>query len=261
MKKILKVKNLKVMIAQIIFVLLGVLLFLWYLAPYHYNHILNVGNALGMAASVCLIACGVFLHKLLPLFSRPGAVGIVSKAVLAVLCAVFIAVSIAFCSMLAAQYHTPGKDETVIVLGCSVKGEHPSRMLRQRIEAAAAYLNENEGAVAVLSGGQGPDEIMSEAECMRRELVKRGIDESRLYLEDQSTNTQENVEFSSKIIAQNQLPKTVTVATSDFHEKRGAMLCRKYGLTPSATPAKTDFYLAGTYWLREILGVIKEFLF
>lgn len=256
-----KVKLHKMLIAQMVLIVLSILLFLWYLAPYYFNHILNAGNGLGMGGSVLMLLCGVFLPKLTPLVRAPGAMGIGAKAVLALFCAGSAVVCVVFGSMLLAQQNTPGRDETVIVLGCSVKGEHPSRMLRQRIEAAAAYLKANDGAVAVLSGGQGPDEIMTEAECMRRELVKRGIAENRLYLEEKSTNTKENIAFSAKIIRAHRLPEKVAVVTSDFHEKRGAMLCKENGLTPSAVPAKTDFYLAGTYWLREILGVIKEFLF
>lgn len=147
-----------------------------------------------------------------------------------------------------------------VVLGCSVKGEHPSRMLRQRIEAATEYLEKNPDSKAVLSGGQGPDEKISEAECMRRELVRRGIAADRLYLEDRSTSTEENVAFSAKIIEQNGLNRHVTVVTSDFHCRRGMLLCQRAGLTASSTPAATDVYLLGTYWMREMLAVVKTVL-
>ena len=69
----------------------------------------------------------------------------------------------------------------VIVLGAGVNGETPSLTLRTRIDAAAAYLEEHPDVPVVLSGGQGPGEAITEAECMRRALVRRGVDESRLY--------------------------------------------------------------------------------
>ena len=164
----------------------------------------------------------------------------VLKAAVALVCAVAVLTS---GYMLTGLIQTGHRNETVLVLGCSVKGERPSRMLRQRIEAATEYLEKNPDSKAVLSGGQGPDEKISEAECMRRELVRRGIAADRLYLEDRSTSTEENVAFSAKIIEQNGLNRHVTVVTSDFHCRRGMLLCQRAGLTASSTPAATDVYL------------------
>ena len=84
----------------------------------------------------------------------------------------------------------------VIVLGAGVNGETPSLTLRTRIDAAAAYLEEHPDVPVILSGGQGPGEAITEAECMRRALVRRGVDESRLYPEERSTSTQENLRYS-----------------------------------------------------------------
>ena len=207
---------------------------------------------LGIAFAVMLLLCGVFVqpvtHLLAPGNHAPGAV--VLKAAVALVCAVAVLTS---GYMLTGLIQTGHRDETVLVLGCSVKGERPSRMLRQRIEAATEYLEKNPDSKAVLSGGQGPDEKISEAECMRRELVRRGIAADRLYLE-------ENVAFSAKIIEQNGLNRHVTVVTSDFHCRRGMLLCRRAGLTASSTPAATDVYLLGTYWMREMLAVVKTVL-
>lgn len=136
------------------------------------NHILNAGNVLGIAFAVMLLLCGVFAqpvtHLLAPGNHAPGAV--VLKAAVALVCAVAVLTS---GYMLTGLIQTGHRDETVLVLGCSVE-ERPSRMLRQRIEAATEYLEKNPDSKAVLSGGQGPDEKISEAECMRRELVHRG---------------------------------------------------------------------------------------
>ena len=88
----------------------------------------------------------------------------------------------------------------VIVLGAGVNGETPSLTLRTRIDAAAAYLEEHPDVPVVLSGGQGPGEAITEAECMRRALVRRGVDESRLYPEERSTSTQENLRYSRAIL-------------------------------------------------------------
>lgn len=249
----------QVIFIQVAFFAVGAVLLLWYLAPWVLNRILNAGNVLGIAFAVVLLLCGVFVqpvtHLLAPGNHAPGAV--VLKATVALVCAVAVLTS---GYMLTGLIQTGHRDETVLVLGCSVKGERPSRMLHQRIEAATEYLEKNPDSKAVLSGGQGPDEKISEAECMRRELVRRGIAADRLYLEDRSTSTEENVAFSAKIIEQNGLNRHVTVVTSDFHCRRGMLLCQRAGLTASSTPAATDVYLLGTYWMREMLAVVKTVL-
>ena len=236
----------QVIFIQVAFFAVGAVLLLWYLAPWVLNRILNAGNVLGIAFAVVLLLCGMFAqpvtHLLAPGNHAPGVAVLTSGY------------------MLTGLIQTGHRNETVLVLGCSVKGERPSRMLRQRIEAATEYLEKNPDSKAVLSGGQGPDEKISEAECMRRELVRRGIAADRLYLEDRSTSTEENVAFSAKIIEQNGLNRHVTVVTSDFHCRRGMLLCQRAGLTASSTPAATDVYLLGTYWMREMLAVVKTVL-
>ena len=86
----------------------------------------------------------------------------------------------------------PGPEAgTVIVLGCQVRGQTPSLLLSYRIRAAADYLNEHPETKVIVSGGQGSGENISEAECMRRALIARGVAEDRILLEDRSRTTLE----------------------------------------------------------------------
>ena len=71
---------------------------------------------------------------------------------------------------------------TVLVLGCEIRGLRPSKMLQARIDSAYDYLTANLRAVCVACGGMADDEIISEARCIRDELVRRGIDPGRIYL-------------------------------------------------------------------------------
>lgn len=254
-----KKQNEQVIFIQVAFFAVGAVLLLWYLAPWVLNRILNAGNVLGIAFAVVLLLCGMFAqpvtHLLAPSNHAPGAVVLKAAGGTGVRRG---GAHQRLYAHWADPNRPPGRDCTGA--GCSVKGERPSRMLRQRIEAATEYLEKNPDSKAVLSGGQGPDEKISEAECMRRELVRRGIAADRLYLEDRSTSTEENVAFSAKIIEQNRLNRHVTVVTSDFHCRRGMLLCQRAGLTASSTPAATDVYLLGTYWMREMLAVVKTVL-
>ena len=93
-----------------------------------------------------------------------------------------------------AAHHPDGtRPVTVIVLGCQVRSDGtPSRMLRDRIQAAYDYLSVHEEAVCVASGGQNDREPTTEARCIRDTLVSMGIDPGRIYPEDASTSTEEN---------------------------------------------------------------------
>lgn len=137
-----KKQNEQVIFIQVAFFAVGAVLLLWYLAPWVLNRILNAGNVLGIAFAVVLLLCGMFAqpvtHLLAPSNHAPGAV--VLKAAVALVCAVAVLTS---GYMLTGLIQTGHRDETVLVLGCSVKGERPSRMLRQRIEAATEYLEKN----------------------------------------------------------------------------------------------------------------------
>ena len=86
--------------------------------------------------------------------------------------------------------------EYVIVLGAQVRGEVPTLVLSARIRAAAEYLKEHPQAIAVASGGKGSGESISEAEAIHRGLVRLGIAEERILLEDKSTSTAENLRLT-----------------------------------------------------------------
>ena len=126
--------------------------------------------------------------------------------VLISICTVFIVAVFATAGFLGVKMLTSintAKDyngETVVVLGCEVRKSTPSRMLMERIRAAHTFLQEHPDTKCILSGGQGSSENISEAEAMHTWLVNNGIDPARLYLEDQSTSTKENLSFSKKII-------------------------------------------------------------
>ncbi|MCD7957040.1 MAG: YdcF family protein [Lachnospiraceae bacterium] len=103
--------------------------------------------------------------------------------------------------IIGAMRAVPQQDlDYVIVLGAQVRGTNPSRALLKRLERAAEYAEENPDTILILSGGQGPDEGISEAECMYRYLTGAGVSEDRLIREDASTSTQENLLFSAEII-------------------------------------------------------------
>lgn len=244
----------------IFFALLWAAGFAVFLAPVSAG-VINIGNAAGMFVCAVLFFLSVFWSRFFRFVCGHRTVRIACIAALtaAVLLAVLAAVISIF--MISAANHPPDGDTTVIVLGCKVRGEEPSLMLRQRIMAAYRYLDQNPSAMCIVSGGQGADELISEAESMKRVLVEQGIDEERIILEDRSTGTDENIRFSLEKMNEYGISGSVTIVTNEFHQLRAKLIADKYGLESYSVSARTSLWLLPTYWLREWFGVCYQIVF
>ena len=146
----------------------------------------------------------------------------------------------------------------IVVLGAKVNGTTPSLSLNDRIRAAYQYLTENPGTVAILSGGQGADEYISEAQCMYEQLTKRGIDPSRLWREDKATSTWENIIFSLDIIEEKtgMQPTSIGLLSSEYHLFRASLFAKECGVDPIGIPAATSSVpIRNKNFIREVAGV------
>ena len=159
--------------------------------------------------------------------------------------------------MIAASVDTPPENATVIVLGCQVKGDKPSTMLRDRCRSALNFLNANPNSVCVASGGQGNGENISEAKAIFNFLTENGISPERIYLDEKSTNTSENLSFSADIIRVNGLATDVAIASDNFHQLRAEIFAKKNVLSAYSAGNPTYLFVAPGYWAREILAVYK----
>ena len=157
-----------------------------------------------------------------------------------------------------AEGNAEAEADYLIVLGCQVRGTVPSRMLRQRLDAALDYLNAHPDATAIVSGGMGPGEDITEAECMYTYLTSASIDPTRIILEDRATSTMENLRFSLELMEPN---STAAIVSNEFHLYRAGQMAQKLGLEATLVPASTEYpILLASYFLREIFAVWKYFL-
>lgn len=149
-----------------------------------------------------------------------------------------------------------------IVLGCAIYGTIPSRVLAARINSAYEFLTENPDAKAILSGGQGPGEDISEAQCMFNMLSNRGIAPERLIKEDKSTSTKENLKYSRELLDEiDPGVKGLTVISSETHLYRACLLARDAGFEPKPYRAVTRGPIIIAQYLREGVAVWYEWIF
>ena len=216
------------------------------------------------SALVCTAAAGVIgFYTFVPkLFKKSKAVIRVFTILLVLL---LIAVGITEGFIIHASL---GAAETpcgyLLVLGAKVNPHGPSLTLRNRINAAYGYLTAHSGSIAILSGGQGPDEPMTEALCMYNELVAMGIAPERLWMEDQSTNTWENMKFSRTMLEENTgtVPDKIALVSSEFHLFRAQLFARRFGFDPVGIPASTSLpVLKINYFIREAAAVWYYLIF
>lgn len=154
---------------------------------------------------------------------------------------------------------TPPKGlDYLIVLGARVEADGPSPALRRRINATLDYLSENPETWIIASGGQGADEPTTEAECIRNELVAAGIPADRILMENQSTTTAENLQFSKALIAPSDA--SVGLVTNNFHIFRATRLAAKAGIQDvHGLAAEYTGFTLPHYMIREAACTIADF--
>ena len=238
------------MFLKFILLSLGAIMLIWYLAPLVTNKF-NIGSLVGIIGSVGLIVFGYFFDNINSVFRN------IILAIMA-LFIIIVVVPLSFNMIKYANYHCDDSASTVIVLGCKVDGDKPSKYLYDRCKKASVYLNENPNSVAILSGGKGDDEDISEAQCMENVLVQMGIDAKRLIKEDKSTSTRENIKYSAEIIKNKNMDTNVLIVTNEFHEYRTKLLCDEYNLNFHSKCSYSSAYSFLTFYTRELIALVKE---
>lgn len=162
--------------------------------------------------------------------------------------------------------HITGDPQVMVILGCRVMpGGEPSMLLQDRLKTALDYLEEDPDILLVVSGGQGSNEPVSEAACMAGWLEERGISEDRIFQEDQSSNTKENLIFSKDLLAREGIDvgeTDVLVVSNGFHLTRARMLAERFGYGEVSTLAAPSSHIPSRIqmYIREPLALVKSFL-
>ena len=163
------------------------------------------------------------------------------------------------CGFLMTRASSQGENvevDAVIVLGAAVHGDKVTWVLENRLNTAMEYMQEHPNAICVVSGGQGAGESVTEASAMKKYMVERGMDETRIYTEEKAKNTMENFEFSKAIIDEvADANARIAFVTTNFHVYRAGQVAREQGVNAVGIPADDVWYLRLNNFMRECVGI------
>lgn len=152
----------------------------------------------------------------------------------------------------------------VVILGAGVNGTTPSLSLQVRLEAALDYIQDKPDIPIVVTGSKGPGEDISEARCMADWLVDHGVSEDRIWLEEQADNTEENICFSSELLAARGVDVTdnIAVVSADYHLYRASLYWGVPWMVPVAAHMPLRYWpLTVNYYIREAFAAAKLLMF
>ena len=157
-----------------------------------------------------------------------------------------------------------GEPAVVLVLGCQLREDGPSILLKDRLDEALDYWEDHPEVTVVVSGGQGPNEPTSEARGMADYLMARGVPEGQILLEDQSRNTSQNLRYSLDLLERAEVDweGKLLVVSNGFHLARVRMLARRFGMGEVSTLAApaSDTGARLSMYIREPQALVKSFL-
>ena len=157
-----------------------------------------------------------------------------------------------------------GDPKAMVILGCQLHDWGPSVMLQDRLDKALEYLEDYPDITVVVSGGQGTNEPTTEAEGMADYLVEHGISRERIILESQSHNTNQNLRWSARHLAEAgiDVKDGVIIVSNGFHLTRVRMLAGRAGYENVSTLAAPSSHLPSRLkmYIREPIAMVKSFV-
>lgn len=243
MKKLLKIA----------YIALGIASIAYYFVLWHASRLGLSMSGMWPVIGVVLILCGILCDNR----SLPRWLHIAWRCCL---CAGLAAVLALECLVISGMHAVaPAGMDYLIVLGARVDPDGPSPALTRRLNAVMACLDDHPDAVIIASGGRGADEPMSEAQCIRDELVKRGVDVGRIVMEDKSASTIQNLRNSMALMDDPAVQ--VGIVTNNYHVFRATRMAKKLGLTNAhGIAAMYTGHTKFHYMIREAISIVVYFL-
>ena len=147
----------------------------------------------------------------------------------------------------------PRKLDYVVVLGAGLIGDKVTPLLASRINKGIKIYKKNPGSKLIMSGGQGVDELIPEAEAMYNYALGQGIEANDIIIENNSTTTEENIRFSYSLMKQG---AKFALVTNYYHIFRALVLARVMNIKCIGYGAPTKFYFTLNAFIREFIGYL-----
>ena len=243
-------------IFRVFMVVIATVFLIWFMLPVFVYGILNAFNIMGMLACAYVIvffSARQFFRKLKEKFYSVMFTRLFWQVIRFFIYAFVIYGFVISIVMAVFASIPPAENSSEIILGAQVKGTEPSLSLYDRIIAGEEYLNENPNSICVATGGLGDTAMITEARCIYDVLTEHGIDPDRIYLENNSVNTQQNIKYAYEIIQENGENENIAIVSDGFHQARARLIARKLGIDSQigAVSAETNWIYLPTFWIRE----------
>lgn len=148
--------------------------------------------------------------------------------------------------------------DAIIVLGSGLReGKEVTPLLAARVDRGIEAHFENPGSLLILSGGQGSDEKLAEAQAMSGYAMAQGVKEEDIIIEDRSTSTRENLIYSKELLDKRQVEyKNLLVVSTSYHVLRALLLARELGIDCDGRGARTRLYYSLNAFIREWIAFL-----
>ena len=186
---------------------------------------LRLANLLSLLYGLAIVGVGL-LHFFAP---RSFLANLISFADLLLFYGTFLYLSYIIYAFFLNLFPVKKEPQTIIILGSGLFGDKVPPLLAQRLDKGLAiYEKFNRKPVIIVSGGQGDDELISEAEAMARYLMEKGVPADSILLENKSRTTFENLTFSKQLMLAHGLEQDrVVLVTNSFHALRAGIYMKQ----------------------------------
>ncbi|HEY9060575.1 MAG TPA: YdcF family protein [Pseudobacteroides sp.] len=151
------------------------------------------------------------------------------------------------------------KSDAAIVLGAGVWGNKPSPVFEERIRHGIWLYKNGYVDKLIFTGGKGKNNIRSDSSIAKSYAVENLVPENDIFIEEQSTITQENISYAAKIIKENSM-SAVIIVSDPLHMKRAMLMAEDYGLNAYSSPTPSTKYKTmkskSLFMMREVFFYI-----
>ena len=131
------------------------------------------------------------------------------------------------------------KADTIIVLGAAQWNNEPSPMFQARLHRARELYRQGYATSIIVTGGRAPGAAASDSSIGKTYLARLGIPANRIYIEEWSRTTLQNLIFAHEIM-EAQSFRSALLISHDFHIMRAGRMAHDLGAIAFPAPVQTE---------------------